>query len=216
MQFTSSRRGFLVGAGTLAALGAASGCFGSFGATTSLWKFNKGVSDNKWLQWLVFLGLVILPVYELFTLGDVLVFNTVEFFTGKNPIGSALLDLGHGRTLALSRDAQDPHVVRAEIRASRHDAAAPEVCVYFIQQTDTGFVVMDSGHRVVSRVTSERGLIELFSAEGERLLALDDADASSLADAVARGSSPSAMVEAHARRSGSDRAIARAAGPAVF
>src|SRR5690606_12279598 len=32
-----------------------SGCFGSFKLTQAVWKFNKNVARDKWVQWLVFL-----------------------------------------------------------------------------------------------------------------------------------------------------------------
>lgn len=209
-----SRRCFLLGAATFTAAGAVTGCFGSFGATTALWRFNKGVSDNKWLQWLVFLGLSILPVYELFVLGDVIVINTIEFYTGKNPIGSAQ-NLGGGRTLALSPDAKDPNLVRAEIRTERQGAPAL-VRVFFIEKQDTGFVIMDEQHRVVTRTTGQRGGVDLFGPGGELLLSMDDPTASSLADAIEQGASPMAVLERHARASGRAVAIARASGTAVF
>jgi len=190
------------------------GCFGSFGATTALWKFNKGVSDNKWLQWLVFLGLSILPVYALFVLGDVIVINTIEFYTGKNPIASAQ-NLGGGRTLALSQDAKDPNLVRAEIRTEREGAPAL-VRVFFIEKQDTGLVIMDEQRRVVTRTTGQRGLIELFGRDGELLLSMDDSAASAVADAIERGASPMAVLERHARATGRAVAIARASGPTAF
>jgi len=190
------------------------GCFGSFGATTALWKFNKGVSDNKWLQWLVFLGLSILPVYALFVLGDVIVINTIEFYTGKNPIASAQ-NLGGGRTLALSQDAKDPNLVRAEIRTEREGAPAL-VRVFFIEKQDTGLVIMDEQRRVVTRTTGQRGLIELFGRDGELLLSMDDSAASAVTDAIERGASPMAVLERHARATGRAVAIARASGPTAF
>jgi hypothetical protein len=69
-----------------AAAGSA-GCWGSFSLTNKLYRFNDGVSDSKWIKWLLFLGLIILPVYSLFILGDAIIFNTIEFFTGSNPFG---------------------------------------------------------------------------------------------------------------------------------
>src|SRR5690242_1708980 len=63
------------------------GCFGSWNLTRKLWSWNKSVSPNKWVQWFVFLALVIIPVYEICGgLGDTLIFNSVEFWTGSNPI----------------------------------------------------------------------------------------------------------------------------------
>ena|SRR5262245_17986940 len=61
-------------------------CFGSFSLTHKVYHFNKSVSPDKWIRWLVFLTLAILPVYALASLVDVLFANSVEFWTGSNPI----------------------------------------------------------------------------------------------------------------------------------
>jgi len=63
-----------------------SACFGSFHLTQKVLGFNKSVSPNKWIRWFVFLGLTFIPVYEFASLADVFFANSVEFWTGKNPI----------------------------------------------------------------------------------------------------------------------------------
>lgn len=63
-----------------------SGCFGGFRATSAIYHWNKGIGGGKWVQWLVFFGLFVIPVYELFALGDILIFNSLEFWTGSNPL----------------------------------------------------------------------------------------------------------------------------------
>jgi hypothetical protein len=62
------------------------GCFGSFTAFSKLNKWNGKVTGNKFLNWLIFLVLCIIPVYELFFTADVLVLNSLEFWTGSNPV----------------------------------------------------------------------------------------------------------------------------------
>ena len=66
------------------------GCMGKFAAHTQLAAWNTKVTDNKWVNELIFIGLVLIPVYELVWLGDAVIFNSVEFWTGKNPMTSAL------------------------------------------------------------------------------------------------------------------------------
>lgn len=63
-----------------------SGCFGSFALTSKLHDWNGTVSDSKFVNELVFLGLCIIPVYELACLGDALIFNSIEFWGETNPI----------------------------------------------------------------------------------------------------------------------------------
>jgi len=71
---------------TAAAVLGSSGCFGSFNLTRKLYGFNKDVSKDKFVRELVFLGLNIVPIYGVAGLIDAVVANTVEFWTGENPI----------------------------------------------------------------------------------------------------------------------------------
>lgn len=62
------------------------GCFGSFSLATKLHNWNGNISNKKFVNELVFFGLCIIPAYELACLGDILIFNSIEFWGGKNPI----------------------------------------------------------------------------------------------------------------------------------
>jgi hypothetical protein len=64
----------------------AGGCFGSFNLTRKVYGFNKSVSPDKWLRWLMFLALNVLPVYPFATLVDIFFANSWEFWAGSNPI----------------------------------------------------------------------------------------------------------------------------------
>lgn len=64
-------------------------CLGSFSAFNSLRDWNDGVTDNKYLDNLIFWALNIVPVYGLFMAGDMLFFNVIEFWSGDNPIAMA-------------------------------------------------------------------------------------------------------------------------------
>ena len=65
------------------------GCFGSFGLTSKLHDWNSNVSNTKFVNLLVFYGMCILPVYEFAVLGDLLIFNTIEFWDGTDPLAMA-------------------------------------------------------------------------------------------------------------------------------
>ena len=62
------------------------GCYGPFRLSTKLHNWNGQVSNKKFVNELVFLGFCILPAYELCLLGDALIFNSIEFWSGHNPI----------------------------------------------------------------------------------------------------------------------------------
>ena len=77
----------------LVALGfAASGCYGPFYLTRKVWKFNGEVSDNKWVVEVVHLICLALPIYSIAGAADGLIFNSIEFWTGSNPLSEASAD----------------------------------------------------------------------------------------------------------------------------
>lgn len=57
-------------------------CHGSFGLLKTL---DRAVSSigNKWVRWIVFLVLVIIPVYGIAIFVDAIVLNSIEFWTGN-------------------------------------------------------------------------------------------------------------------------------------
>ena len=62
-------------------------CIGSFKMWNGLKDWNQGVGD-KFVNELVFIALHIVPVYEIAYLADVVVLNTIEFWSGSNPMAS--------------------------------------------------------------------------------------------------------------------------------
>ncbi|PWJ44843.1 DUF3332 domain-containing protein [Sediminitomix flava] len=62
-----------------------SSCYGPFRLTTKLHAWNGEIGD-KWINELVFFALAVIPVYGLCVLGDVLIFNSIEFWSGNNPV----------------------------------------------------------------------------------------------------------------------------------
>ncbi|MFI5232525.1 MAG: DUF3332 family protein [Gemmatimonadales bacterium] len=71
---------------TAVALMGTSGCFGSFNLTRKVYGFNKTASNDKFVRELLFLGLNIVPVYSVASLIDAVVINTIEFWSGTNPV----------------------------------------------------------------------------------------------------------------------------------
>lgn len=64
-----------------------SSCIGSFGLWNGLKDWNQGVS-NKFVNELVFLAFHIVPVYEIAYLADVIVLNSIEFWSGSSAVAS--------------------------------------------------------------------------------------------------------------------------------
>ena len=65
-----------------------SGCFGSFQAVRTVYSWNKSFGDgNKWAQELMYIVIGgIVPVYGVAGFLDAVVLNSIEFWTGKNPM----------------------------------------------------------------------------------------------------------------------------------
>lgn len=64
-------------------------CIGSFRTFNSLKTWNEGLSGSKFVNELVFACFHIIPVYGVAYLADILVFNSIEFWSGSNPIAKA-------------------------------------------------------------------------------------------------------------------------------
>lgn len=73
-------------------------CIGSFALTNKLLSWNKQVG-NKFVNELVFFAFWVIPVYEVSCLADVLVINSIEFWSGDNPVasGKKVIDGKDGR-----------------------------------------------------------------------------------------------------------------------
>lgn len=84
---------FLVAA-TIASSVVFSSCIGSFGLTNKLLDWNRNI-DSKFVNELVFIAFWIVPVYEISAIADVLVLNSIEFWSGENPVA----DVGNVKTI---------------------------------------------------------------------------------------------------------------------
>jgi hypothetical protein len=90
-------------------------CMGSFMLTRKLYEFNSRITDNKYINNVIFWALAwILPIYSIALFGDVVILNTIEFWTGKNLLASdveverrddgAVVVRADGRTFVVAPD----------------------------------------------------------------------------------------------------------------
>ncbi len=63
-------------------------CFGTFPIARKVYHWNASVHSDKWVRWLIFLGLNIVPVYAGAAIFDMVFSNSVEFWTGRNPMAA--------------------------------------------------------------------------------------------------------------------------------
>lgn len=77
-------------------------CMGKFALTRNLYAWNDQVS-NKFVNEILFVAFWILPVYEVCGIADLLVLNTIEFWSGDNPLTASTktIETEHGRYLVV-------------------------------------------------------------------------------------------------------------------
>jgi hypothetical protein len=150
-----------------------SGCFGKFALTRAMWEFNKNISPNKFLQWAVFLVMIVVPVYGIGTLVVALIINSIEFWTGQNPISSVgapddntrIVRLSPEDTLRLSRD-EDSGVMKVELER----AGQPTLVRYF-EALEDGMAVRDeAGAMLVQAREQADGAVVVSDAAGTTML----------------------------------------------
>lgn len=126
-----------------------SGCFGTFALTSKLHEWNSDVSNKKFVNELVFIGLCIIPAYELACLGDALIFNSIEFWGGSNPIAmnageveeTNVLQNGYMYKLTKSRN----HLTVAQVDGSEKVDFAyfPKEKAWYLMEGDTKVKVVE-------------------------------------------------------------------------
>ncbi len=82
----------------------AAGCYGRFPLTKSVYKFNTGLSDDDLVRSVAMWLMVVVPIYEVATLGDVLVIHLIEFWSGER-VDVGVTTIADGTSLALAPSA---------------------------------------------------------------------------------------------------------------
>ncbi len=152
-----SRRG-RVGLGIVSLGIFLSGCYGPFNLTRRLYQWN-GEVGTTWEREFMFLLLAWAPVYGIAVLGDALVFNSMEFWTGNNPVDPP----GPGkRPSALS---ETRRLVRGDAKALLTYRRSFDGASLLVQQ-------FQKGHPAGSLLIERRnGLVIGSDAQGRVLLA---------------------------------------------
>lgn len=171
----------LVGAATLG-----TGCWGSFSLTGKIYDWN-GSFGSKWASWAVFLVFIIIPVYGTLLFLDAIIFNTIEFFSGNNPIKRSA-DLGNGQRMVFNPVQDDADSVDVE-----HYDGDQLVRAFRIQKTRRGFRLRDAQGERLQVEANDREIalhgdgaqLAHLDARGHQLAAADIRDGGAPSTAVA-------------------------------
>jgi hypothetical protein len=154
---------------------AASGCFGSFGLVKKVYKFNEGMG-NKWTQELGFLVMSIIPVYEGAAFIDAVILNSIEFWTGNNPVAATLKSDDGSSKIAYDKESGSIQCMQGNTEYSFEKSKEGTIVkdkegnfvLLCIATEDGGMVLKDSQGKTVATYTNEQVQTLYTSVENMR------------------------------------------------
>lgn len=151
----------------LAAAVLSTGCYGSFALTKKLHAWNGTVCGTEtgpssaaaWGNECVFLICNIIPVYGVCVWVDALILNSVEFWTGSNPMNSITVSkLDDSHDLRMEKVAENS--IKVEILEGGN-----VIGTYTLDRTDAGTILHDAaGNEVAAAATSATGEVSLVAS----------------------------------------------------
>lgn len=139
-----------------------SSCVGSFTMFNKLASWNKTATDNKFLNELIFI--VISPAYAFAGLADALVLNTLEFWTGDNPMAHRI-----GKTMKVQ--GEDGLIYAVKTLKKGYEITDPQGKVYHFtyNKKDNSWSMETEGQEREIFRFNEDGTIQANMPNGERM-----------------------------------------------
>ena len=139
------------------------GCTGSFTLTKKVYNWHRSQSD-KWSDEFGFLVCALLPIYGISTFADALVFNSIEFWTGKNPVqeSRAQTDTKYVKTKdAEAKISFNPQAQQLTIAAK---TAQGESSTVRLERVDNAVLTKDAqGHILYTTMLNDKGEYLVFN-----------------------------------------------------
>lgn len=138
------------------------GCYGSFPLTKKIYAYNGNISDDQTIQSVTFWAFVILPVYEIAMIGDAVIFNLVEFWTGDQLLSVGPTTDSNGSVVCLTPTADGREALLTVSRDGRVIAQES-----FVKVSDTVLEVRDAEGNLDGKVLkAPDGTITLTDSKG--------------------------------------------------
>jgi hypothetical protein len=143
------------------------GCYGSFQMINKVYKFNGGLG-SKFVNELGFLVMIVVPVYGVAGFVDAVVLNTIEFWTGTNPMtqndGTQTISLPDGNLTMKNADGtyQFKQIINGNVECVRVETRGGNTVAYdqagnilarSVRNADGGVTVFDASGVVVSSLS---------------------------------------------------------------
>lgn len=148
-------------------------CYGPFNLTRNVYHWNSGVKgsgevSDKWMKELVFFGMIVVPVYMFSALLDAFIFNSIQFWSGENPVKVTQDEEGRIREVQLGKITAS--VTWAEDRKSaqvtyvRQGRVVKQVTIE--HDGDQLRLREQGGHVLVTAETPEDGSLRFIGRDG--------------------------------------------------
>lgn len=135
-----------------------SSCLGSFALTKRVLSWNNQVG-NKFVNEIVFFAFWVLPVYEVTSIADLLVINSIEFWSGTNPMSASVkpIETDHGR-----------YLVKCDGKG--YDIESPDgstVRLNFCEENSTWSVCTEEGSEIPFMTFLDKSHVKVITPSGE-------------------------------------------------
>lgn len=137
------------------------GCYGRFPLTHAVYRFNGEVTENKWVHSILMWIFIILPVYDIAIIGDIIILNLIEFWTGDT-LEISKYTREDGAEVVLAPSANGNEAVLTVTK----DGKVLSVQRY-VRQPDGSIRVLDEDGRLAGAVLpTDNGGLDLTDADG--------------------------------------------------
>jgi len=145
------------------------GCTGSFPLTNELYQFHR--EQDRWVDEILFLVFAVTPVYGTVLLADAVVLNSIEFWTGENPLeasrsGAGSDDdpevvVGSGENSITMR--YDTRTRRVEVKPGQGDGER-----FYLARTENGVIASDQeGRELYRSVKDSLGGVTVYDVRND-------------------------------------------------
>lgn len=145
-------------------------CYGRFVLTGKIYNWN-GSMGNKFIKSILMWVLIIIPVYGVCVFIDFIILNTIEFWTGSNPLAMGPTDKEiqivekDGRTIELTATQN-----RFDIKVLKGEDAGKTMALMFNTKEQAWYLQNDKGTFKVAEVSPEdQSKVKLFHPDGQAL-----------------------------------------------
>lgn len=131
-------------------------CIGSFNLTRAVYDWNTNIGD-KWVNELVFLACLVVPVYGIASFVDVVALNTIEFWSGQNPM--ALKD-GEKKQKLVEIDGKSYQLTSEKFKMTVEEVGNPDAKTEMVFRAEDNSWYLKKGKKL-------QKLVEVEFTDGE-------------------------------------------------